>query len=203
MEAEVCRDTVERCQPSLGEGPEAFDAVLQGKRSTGPFPDLSDHEPRSSRRPLAGPPDAQVTVVADIGHPAAGAPSIRDDRGLDSDPAAAKPLKYWLVRVGDDLGEDLAPALEAPEDRLFQCAAAGLEPAGDAAGPGGAEVACVDPHPADGQRLLRAPMGGDGGAEPAARAAGSGPADPGHGRRLRGRRIGNEGPHRPFPMVAR
>ena len=164
-------EALELCQPDLCQAPEALDAVdvdgAVGELVPGVF-------------------DAEVTV-AEIDQPVVAAPAIGVDDGAGVHPAADDALQGRPRAVRDDLGVDLALALEDAEDDGLAVGAAPA-PALDPARPEEALVDLDDPE----QRTL----GLTGDQDAFAQAA----VEPVHGvavqtaqrRRLEGGQIGGE-----------
>ena len=121
----MTRHALELREPVLGEGPEALDAV--------------DVRPAVGELVLAVV-DAQVPGVADVDQAVVAGPAVGVDDGLEAHLAPDRLAQRGFLHVGDDLGVDLAGALEhAEDDRLAPGAAAAF-----ALDPAWAEVRLVD-----------------------------------------------------------
>jgi hypothetical protein len=113
MEFEGSSGSVEHCEASFGDAPEAFDAVEM---------DLALGE-RVALLSVLGDPLVLLGAVVDQAGLAA--PSVADDRGVAGDMAQGKSLYRRPCRIPDDIGEDPPAALDEPQDRLLDIAAAG------------------------------------------------------------------------------
>ena len=120
----VLGEALELRQADLGQPPEALDAV----DVNGALGEL-----------VAGMIDAEV-AVAEVDQAIVAALAVGVDDGARIHPAADDALQGWLRAVGNDLGIDLALALDDAEDDALAVGAASAPPLD----PTGAEEAFID-----------------------------------------------------------